>query len=166
MSATPHKTITEKEYQALVDKVLNESYTFREIQGISDESMDAIYSIAYNLYQNSKYEDAHKVFQFLCFYDHYEKKYWMGLAACRQMLKKYQEAVDAYGFAAMLDTDDPKVPLYAADCLLASGNKEHAQFALESVVEFSGDNKAHKNLKERAEAILGLIKDEKKKGGK
>tara|TARA_B100001248_G_scaffold241598_1_gene208388 strand:- start:61470 stop:61970 length:501 start_codon:yes stop_codon:yes gene_type:complete len=166
MSSKPHKVITEKEYQALVEKVLNESYTFREVQGISDESMDAIYSIAYSLYQNSKYEDAHKVFQFLCFYDHYEKRYWLGLAACRQMLKEYEGAVDAYGFAAFLDTDDPKIPLYAADCLLASGDKERAQHALESVVEFAGNKKDHKSLKERAQNILGLIQDDNKKGGK
>jgi type III secretion system low calcium response chaperone LcrH/SycD len=156
--AQAQKVFKDGELESLVDNFIRGGNTLKSLKGVDDTTMNAIYSVAYNLYNSGKYEEAHKVFQFLCFFDHFQKKYWMGLGACRQMLKLYQEAVAAYSFAALLDINDPKPPLHAADCFLAMGNREAAESALHASIKWSGNNEEYKSLKERAEGILGILK--------
>jgi type III secretion system low calcium response chaperone LcrH/SycD len=154
---TQADSIPQEELQELVETFFETGATFKDLRGLTDETMEAIYSVAYNLYQNGKFEDALKIFQFLCFYDHYNKKYYMGLGACRQMLKQYAEAIDTFTYASILDSSDPTPPLYAADCHLALGNLEAAESGFYAAHEWSGTKEEYKEIKERAKSMLDLI---------
>jgi type III secretion system low calcium response chaperone LcrH/SycD len=160
----------EKNLDAILDHFLTSGGVFKDAHAISDEEMEAIYSVAYNLYENGKYDDALQVFKFLCFFDHMEKKYWLGLGAVRQMLRQYDDAVNAYSMAAMLDIDDPAPASHAADCLLLAGKKEEAESALNFVLEFAPETEQGKPFRQRAESVLGLMEadtagGEKKENG-
>ena len=134
--------------------------TFKHLKNISDDDMEGIYSVGYSLYNNGKYDDAEKVFQFLTYFDHYSRKYWMGLGATWQMAKKHKKATEAYAMATLLDVHDPMPYLHAADCLLAQGDVENAKSALMGAVKYSGKSK---EIKERAQALLDFLnKDESK----
>ena len=128
--------------------------TFKDLKDMSDDAMEAIYSVAYNLYQGGKYEEAQKVFQFLCFYDHFNRKYFMGLGACQQMMKEYENAIEIFSFATILDSDDPRPMLYIGDCHMAMGNKEEAKIAYETAQEWAGDKEEFAEDKERAQSML------------
>lgn len=128
--------------------------TFKDLKNMSDDAMEAIYSVAYNLYQGGKYDEAQKVFQFLCFYDHFNRKYFMGLGACQQMMKQYENAIEIFTFATVLDADDPKPMLYIGDCHLAMGDNEKAKMSYETAIEWAGNTAAFEEEKQRAESML------------
>ncbi|GAB4271241.1 MAG: SycD/LcrH family type III secretion system chaperone VcrH [Opitutales bacterium] len=138
----------------LTERFLLEGLSFKDLKGISDEDMEGIYAVGFNLYNNGKYEDALKVFQFLCFFDHFNRKYWMALGGARQMLKSYKDAIDAYSVATVLKVHDPMAPLQAASCYLALGDAKSAKSALHCAIKYSGDNK---EIKSRAEALLEFL---------
>ena len=53
--------------QGKVDDLLADYFsrggTFKELKNLSEESMEAIYSVAFGLYQGGRYDEAKKVFQ-------------------------------------------------------------------------------------------------------
>lgn len=104
--------------------------TVRELKGITDSEMEAVYSLGYSFYTTGRYADAEKVFRFLVLFDHLEKKYWTGLGAVYQVQKRYGEAITAYGYASFLDLENPKPQYLAAECFAAMGDKDNALSAL------------------------------------
>ena len=136
--------------------------TFKELKNLSDNTMESVYSVAYNLYQSGKYDEATKVFQFLCFYDHYNHKYYLGLGACRMMQKEYEQALDFFGFAASMDTSDPRAILYIADCQLAMGNIKGAEVGYQAAIEWAGSQEEYLEEKQRAQNMLDSLRSETK----
>ncbi|MDP0561005.1 MAG: SycD/LcrH family type III secretion system chaperone [Candidatus Endonucleobacter sp. (ex Gigantidas childressi)] len=128
--------------------------TFKSLKNISEESMEAIYSIAHSLYQSSKYDESLKIFQFLCFYDHFNKKYFMGLGACLQVLKNFKGALEIFSLANVLDSDDPRPLVYIGDCHLALGDDEKAKHSYSTAIEWAGNNPEYLQEKQRAEGML------------
>lgn len=121
----------------------------------SEDSLDALYAIAYELHRNGKYEEAKDLFRFLTLANSFERKYWIGLAACYQMLKMYAKAIQCYTAAALQEPSDPYVHWHAADCFFHLGNLNQAQEALESACRVAKANEAYASLIPK----LGLIVD-------
>ena len=159
-SAEPALTgISADDFAEIMYNMLQNGKTLRQLKGLSNEQMEAVYGAAYTAYNNGNYEQAQKIFQFLCQFEHLEKKYWMGLGATRQMLHQYNEAIEAYSFATLLDADDPRPPLQAADCHIALGNKEAALSGLTAAKEWAGDSEQYEPIKLRAEALLDILQN-------
>lgn len=137
--------------------LLENGKTIRELKGLSRDNLEAVYQVAYQTYTSGSYEQAYKIFRFLCFFDHLEFKYWLGLGSCRQMLGQYEEAIESYTFAMLLNSDDPRPPLYAADCHLALGNREAAISGLTAALEWSGDRPEYAEIRERATTLMELL---------
>lgn len=164
MSETP-ESLTESLIPGISDEdlaqisvdFLENHKTMRELQGLTEEEMEAIYHVAFNTYSNGGYEQAYKMFRFLCFFDHLEPKYWLGLGGCRQMLKQYPDAVEAYTFAMLLDSDDPHPPLYAADCHIALGNREEAISGLTAALEWAGKKPEYQAVRNRATNLMEIL---------
>ena len=104
--------------------------TVRELKGITDSEMEAIYSMGYSFYTTGRYDDAEKVFRFLVLFDHLNPKYWTGLGAVYQVRKRYSEAITAYGYASFLDLKNPKPQYFAAECFAALVDKVNALSAI------------------------------------
>lgn len=104
--------------------------TVRELKGITDSEMEAIYSLGYSFYTTGRYDDAEKVFRFLILFDHLNQKYWTGMGAVYQVQKRYSEAITAYGYASFLDLKNPKPQYFAAECFAALGDKSNALSAI------------------------------------
>ena len=128
--------------------------TFKDLKNMNDDTMEAIYSVAFNLYQGGKFDEALKVFQFLCFYDHFNKKYYLGMGACQQMLKDYESAIEIFTYAAVLDGDDPRAMMYIGDCHMGQGDKEKARQSYEMAIEWAGESAEYAEDKARAEALM------------
>lgn len=108
--------------------------TVRDVKGITDDEMEAVYTVAYNHYAVGRYEDAEEIFKFLVIFDHLNETYWMGLGACRQARKNFKEALAAYRHVVgHLNIENYKAAYYAAECLLALGDKGNADKALDTV---------------------------------
>ena len=128
--------------------------TFKGLKGISDEAMEAIYSVAYNMYMNEKYEDSVKMFQFLCFHDHINPKYFLGLGACLQMQKEYEKALDAFSFVLVLSNDNVSAQVYMGDCYMALGDVPMAIQSYDNSIVSAGDDAKYKENVERAKNML------------
>lgn len=120
----------------------------------SENAQSALYSIAYELYRNGKYEEAKDFFRLLSLTDSSERKYWLGLGACYQMMKKYQEAIEFYSLAAIMNSLDPYAHMHAADCFFLLSNLEKAKEALTSAIMAAKENEIHKALIPELELIF------------
>lgn len=118
----------------------------QDLEPFSQESLLALYTMAYELYRNGKYQDAKAFFQFLTIADSFERKYWMGLGACCQMLKTFHEAIDCYSAAALQDPSDPYAHWHAADCFFQLHDLPKAQAALHSAIMAAKENEAHQAI--------------------
>jgi type III secretion system low calcium response chaperone LcrH/SycD len=124
-------------------EVLSAGGTLKDVRGLSKEDVETIYAIGYNLYNQAQYDKAEPMFQFACFYEHAEPRYWVALGNCRQMTKNYERAIDAYGFGYALDINNPWPVIQTAICYLALQDKEQAADALalaEKTIESSMPN--------------------------
>lgn len=113
---------------------------------LSPDSLSLLYVMGYEFYRNGKYEDAKCFFRFLSLVNSFERKYWMGLGACYQMLKSYPEAIECYSAAALQDPMDPYVHQYAADCYFHLNNIDKAKEALESALITANEDDAYESL--------------------
>ena len=123
-----------------VKTIIHDQATLKQLKGVTNEELEAVYSLGFGCYQTGKYEDAHKLFQFLVLFDHLNAKYWFGLGAVQQALKDFQSAAVSYGYCSFLKLDNPKPQLHAAECFLAMGDKRSAASALEALNEYCPKN--------------------------
>jgi type III secretion system low calcium response chaperone LcrH/SycD len=121
--------------------------------GVTDEEMKELYHAGYLLYQKKNYKDALEHYRLLAILDPFRQKYWMGYAACLQLLKEYETALHGYAVAALLEEKDPICHYHAHECYLALNNKIEANNALSAAYELCDDR--HLHLKEQ----IKIIKD-------
>lgn len=127
--------ITEAGIKEAAQKFL-EGSTLKELKGITNQELEAVYSLAFNYYRTGKFDEAGKLFDFLALFDHLNPKFWMGVGAVRQVKKDFSGAVQAYGYASFLDISNPKPQIHAAECFLAMGDKRNAASSLEALEHF------------------------------
>lgn len=139
-------TVTSDHIAKLTDLLEAASQNKSELPHLPEDSLSALYSMAFELYRNGKYEDARGFFRFLTLVDSFDRRYWMGLAACYQMLKCYPEAIECYSAAAIQDSTDPYVHWHAADCFFHSGKLVEAKQALESAMITAQEDDIYKAL--------------------
>ena len=128
--------IDSAEIAAGVKTLIENASTMKQLKGVTNDELEAVYSLAFSYYQTGKYEEAHKLFQFLVLFDHLNAKYWFGLGATQQALRDFQNAAVSYGYCSFLKLDNPKPQLHAAECFLALGDKRSAASALEALNEY------------------------------
>lgn len=83
---------------AIMDATLD-GHPLKDLRGVSNDQMESIYSFAYEFYEQGKLDEAERLFHFLCIYDLYDTRYWLGLAAIYQLKENYQKAIDIYAVA-------------------------------------------------------------------
>jgi type III secretion system low calcium response chaperone LcrH/SycD len=117
------------ELKELVDKVAAGA-TLKDLRGISDADVETVYTVGFNLYNQGKYGEAEPLFEFACLYSNTDPRYWVALGSCRQMLKSYKSAIDAYGFGFLLDSENPWPVVHTAVCYMALSDRDNAKDAL------------------------------------
>jgi type III secretion system low calcium response chaperone LcrH/SycD len=144
-----------------VEALMKENATLKQLKGVTNAELEAVYSLAFGYYRTGKYVEALKLFQFLVLFDHLNAKYWMGLGAVQQVLKDYQNAVLAYGYSSFLNLDNPKPQLHAAECFLAMGDKVKAASALYALNEYCPkDTEIGREYRAKAAKLRELVGEE------
>ena len=136
-------------------KVLQGKATVYEARGIDQKAMHSLYSVAQSFYKNGKYEDAMRIFRQLCFYDHNNAHYWLGLGYCLKMLKEYREALTVLSFVlSYLDSGDESAEVYlqlAECCSLLGRHEETKEYAIEAI------KRGNQSIKDRASVLLNAF---------
>lgn len=127
------KKIDTKKIADAIKSLAMDGSTLKQLRGVSNDELEAVYSLAFSYYRTGKFDEALKLFQFLVLFDHLNAKYWFGQGAVQQALKDYQNAVVSYGYCSFLKLDNPKPQLHAAECFLAMGDKRNAASSLEAL---------------------------------
>ena len=146
--------------EELAKKCLMEGAALADVQGYTEDEMEAVYHLAYNAYRQGKFPDARKLFQFLALNDHVESRFWMGLAATCQMSGDYREAVAAYEMAAVLEATNPWPPFHAGECYMALKDWEkcaQALGAVEVLCDAAAGNEDHSELRTRAAQLSRTV---------
>lgn len=145
--------------EELAKKCLIEGAVLSDVRGYTDDEMEAVYHFAHNAYRQRKYTEAAHLFQFLVQNNHTESRFWMGLAASYHLSGSHEQAVTAYGMAAVLDATNPRPALHAGECYLAMKDPRNARKAFEAVDFICGlpGARAHETLRKRAAALLAAV---------
>jgi type III secretion system low calcium response chaperone LcrH/SycD len=114
--------------------LLKEGIPLYLTRGLAKKDLDALYVIAYNDYSEQKYQEALNLFMTMFFYNHLDKRGWIGAAACCQMLHRYKDAVLYYSRASLIDGEDPLPIFHAAECCLALKKNDVALSVLEALL--------------------------------
>lgn len=165
MAESAHATQPDADarFTELVESVVYGQSTLGDVKGMSEQELEAVYTVAYNLYGQNRNAEAEKLFRFLCLYGHLDKRFWMGLGACLQQQQKYEEAVQAYSYMAILDVENPYPPLHAAYCYLALNDFEKAESGIEAALHWAGDKEEYDQVRTKAELLCTIL--DQKKGG-
>lgn len=156
MSFNASEPITEEKIIEAMTQ-FGQGATVRELRGIPNEEMEAVYAMGVNFYKAGNYEDAEKVFKFLITFDHMSSRYWTAMGSLRQVQRRFAQAVEAYKFASFLDLENPKPLYYAAECLVALGDKENALNALAAVEEFAAKDAKGATYRAKAAQLKALL---------
>lgn len=97
---------------------------------LDSQEQETLYAAAFGLYEQGDYEKAAGFFTHLIFQTPFERRFWKGLAATRQMQKEYKAALHAWGILCFLIPEDPLPHFHAAECLLSMGEVSEALKAL------------------------------------
>lgn len=155
------QTIDTEKITAGVKELVSKGCTLKQLKGITNNELEAVYSLAFGYYRTGKYDDALKLFQFLTLFDHLNAKYWFGLGAVQQVLKDFQGAVASYGYSSFLNLENPKPQLRAAECFLALGDKRNAASSLEALDEYCPkDTDEGREYRAKAQKLRELIGQE------
>jgi type III secretion system low calcium response chaperone LcrH/SycD len=139
---------------ALARQIMDGNTDLAAIAGMTEQEIEAVYSLGHGFYGSGAYQDAIDIFRFLCMHRHMDARFWFGLGASSQMVADYQTAVAAYRTCAMLDLSNAQVPLRAAECFRALGETENMRQALEAVVVVAERYPVHAAYGRRASMML------------
>ena len=144
-----------------VKALIERGATLKQLKGVTNAELEAVYSLAFGYYRTGKFDEALKLFQFLVLFDHLNQKFWMGLGAVQQVLKDYQSAVTSYGYCSFRKLDNPTPQLHAAECFLAMGDKRNAASSLEALEEYCPkDTDIGREYRAKAAKLRELIGEE------
>ncbi|WP_312625823.1 type III secretion system translocator chaperone SicA [Scandinavium sp.] len=124
--------------EQLLDAIQNGA-TLKDVQGVSSDTMQDVYKLAYDFYHQGKLNDAESLFRFLCIYDFYNPEYAMGLAAVYQLRKNYAKAIDFYALAYSLSREDYRPMFYAGQCNLMLRQAAQSRKCFEIVINRCND---------------------------
>ena len=144
-----------------VQALIKENATLKQLKGVTNDELEAVYTLAFGYYRTGKFEEAQKLFQFLVLFDHLNAKYWMGLGAVQQALKDYPNAVVSYAYCSFLKLDNPKPQLHAAECFRAMGDKRNAASSLEALDAYCPkDTDVGREYRAKAAKLRELVGEE------
>ncbi len=148
-----------KSYEDALKKMLLQGVPFDQAAGLTQEIKDTLYAYAYRLYGSGKCKDALLIFSLLSTLDNANPTYSFGVAACRHMLKEYQDALNAYVACYYMDLNNPLPFYHMSDCYLKLNRPDYAAFSLGMVINIAGNEPKYAKIKERAQLTqASLIK--------
>lgn len=156
MSTTTPTPISQEDITKAVQDVLNGKPMY-EVAGWSTDQIDALYSAAYHHYQTGAYEEALKIFKPLLVMNSTDNRVWLGYGAAAQMLKNHDDALKAYGYASLLDPNDPRPFFHAMECHISLKNFDEAKTAGEYVVGITSEKPEHAKILARTQLLLKAL---------
>lgn len=126
---------------------------FNDSLGLQAADHEVIYNLAYSLYQQTRFAEAERAFGLLCLSAPNSERFWLGLAASRQLQKNYHTALLAYRMANAINAENPTTALHSAECYLAAGLIEQTQQSLDEASRCSDRSDSPATLRDRIDVL-------------
>ena len=139
--------------KTIMEHVLKKGIMPKTALKIGDDTMEAIYTQAYNLYNQGRYKESSYIFRLLMLLDFTTPKYILGIAACLHRTKDYINASNLYLLCGCLDPKNPMPHYHSADCYLQLEAPEFAILSLQMAINAAGDQPQYAVVKERAQLL-------------
>lgn len=88
---------------------------------ISKDSLEVLYSVAYQHLRGGQFLEAEKLLYSLVIFEPTSTKYWKALAFAQQKQKQYDEACATYALISKMNPEDPEPYLRVAECFFSTG---------------------------------------------
>ncbi|MCH9626866.1 MAG: hypothetical protein S4CHLAM2_04970 [Chlamydiales bacterium] len=147
--------------QTIAKEVLNlmeEGMTLQEATGVSDETLEEIYNLAYGYYDQGKYKEAVSLFHFLAGASPRTYKYVLGLASSFHQIGAFEEAAVGFYCALNIEPENPIPAYYVTDCFLKQNCVEEAAEFAELTIEICDNRPEYRNIQERCDLIKKSLK--------
>lgn len=128
-------------------------------QVFSEKKQEELYTLGYQLYDQGRYADSTHCFMKLALCNPFIQPYWCGLASSHQMQKSYQEALHAWGVAALLCEKDPLPHFHASECYFSMREFDEALKALKSAETLLTDTPRDLKLLEKIQLLKQVHDD-------
>ena len=139
----------------------NEGMTLKDATGVSDESLEEMYSLAYTFYNQGKYQESLALFQFLAGAAPNTYKYVLGLAASYHQVKAYEEAAVGFYIALNIQPDNPVPAYHITDCFLKQKMYEKAEEFAEVTSIICDNREEYTELQQRSNLIRKSLESKK-----
>lgn len=136
------------------EAILHHGVTLAQIQGISEEELESIYSLAGREMEQGRYEEALDRMVFLVQHNPWERRYLFSFALCLQHVGDFEAAARFYGEALLFDATDATCAYRIGECLGATGELADAREAFETAVQLSWLDAQGSEVREQAERRL------------
>ena len=143
-------------FQIAVD-VVQHGRLPRDLRGFTQAELDAVYNFGHSAYIQHDFQKAGSVFHFLCMQDPLEARYWKAWGGALKASNQLKQALLAYSMLAVLEPDDPEVPLQASDCHLRLGDVARAKSGLEAAIFWAKDRPEYNDVRAHAQALLDKL---------
>lgn len=154
---TPFETL--ENLNEISERIMTGETTMQIEMGLTDDEVEAIYMIAYNHYNQQKYEESAKTFSMLMLFNPLEYKYLFGAASAYFMVGLYEDACIAYLMCTGLESEHPEPWLHMAECLIKVEQSKDAREPLEKAIEVAGDAPEYEVLVSKAQLMLDALQD-------
>ncbi len=121
-----------------VSQILLGKQTLAQAVGLTDDEVEKLYSVGHQYFTQGRYREAHPLLRLVAMCNHKSERYWMALAACRQMLGDFLLAAESYVTAAGLNLQNSTAAIQAVFCLLRAGEYQAAQTWLDEAERRTG----------------------------
>lgn len=133
------ETATAAYLEWLVQRFFRGLQVLLEFEGNTEDELETVYALGYNLFAWGRYPEARKIFVELTRFGS-ASHYWRALGAANQQIGDYSDAIRAYSTALDIDDQDIVSLVYRAECSLLSGNRATARADLELAVACTAES--------------------------
>lgn len=114
-----------------ISRIITGGQTLAQAVGLTAEEVESLYAAGFRFFTQGRFRDAHPMLRLVALFDHTSERYWIALAACRQMMGDFLLAAESYVTAAGLNLPCPTSAIQAAFCLLRAGELPSAEVWLQ-----------------------------------
>jgi type III secretion system low calcium response chaperone LcrH/SycD len=154
------KAMEHREEMQQVIKLLLKGCPVKDVLGMTNEHIEAIYGYGYQLYANGKYDEAIEIFKNLVVIDVSNYKCSFALAAAHQQKKSFLKAAQLYVIASIINPADPLPFYYSSECYLELNDTMSAIISLEEAIKKAKKDPQYAALGKRCKLIQDTLKEE------
>lgn len=143
-----------KKMRLALERVMQNDMLFKDALNLSEENMEAFYTLAYQMYKQGEIATARKLFQLLIFIDPSQPKYHYAQGVLYHKAHDYMDAAKCFLTAGTIGKEPyPLAFFHASDCYIQLNDLPSAIITLAHCIENCGEDAQHTTLKKKCEVL-------------